>query len=197
MEPATPVDPTALTDPAAQTDSTSGERRALRLWIALLLLALLIYPLVVPSFFAFQIGGQILILGMIGLSLMVLAGLGGMVSLAQLTVAGVAGYMVAIFGTNSVGVMGFGWPWWLAVPVAILIAACSSASSGSRTTSRDGPMPRVRRRSATTMPARSCRSGTISRLSAGQDAAEPLRGDGIVPECVNWRQIPAIACPLA
>lgn len=97
---------------------------------ALLLLALIIYPLVVPSFFAFQIGGQILILGMIGLSLMVLAGLGGMVSLAQLAVAGVAGYMVAIFGANSVGVMGLGWPWWLTVPVAIFIAACASALIG-------------------------------------------------------------------
>lgn len=97
---------------------------------ALLALALVIYPLVVPSFFAFQIGGQILILGMIALSLMVLAGYGGMVSLAQLTVAGLAGYMVAILGTNSVGVMGLSWPWWLAVPAAILIAAVASALIG-------------------------------------------------------------------
>ena len=40
--------------------------------------ALVVYPLIVPPFFAFQIGGQILILGMIGLSLMVLAGHGGL-----------------------------------------------------------------------------------------------------------------------
>jgi branched-chain amino acid transport system permease protein len=39
-----------------------------------LLAALIVYPLMVPPFFAFQIGAQILILGMIGLSLMVLAG---------------------------------------------------------------------------------------------------------------------------
>jgi branched-chain amino acid transport system permease protein len=92
--------------------------------------ALLVYPLIVPEFFAFQIGGQILILGMIGLSLMVLAGYGGMVSLAQLTVAGIAGYCVAIFGANSVGVMGFAWPWWIAAPIAILVAAIVAALIG-------------------------------------------------------------------
>jgi branched-chain amino acid transport system permease protein len=92
--------------------------------------ALLVYPLIVPEFFAFQIGGQILILGMIGLSLMVLAGYGGMVSLAQLTIAGIAGYGVAIFGANSVGVMGFGWPWWIAAPFAILAAAMAASLIG-------------------------------------------------------------------
>jgi branched-chain amino acid transport system permease protein len=91
---------------------------------------LVIYPLIVPPFFAFQIGGQILILGMIGLSLMVLAGYGGMVSLAQLTTAGLSGYAVAILGANSVGIMGFGWPWWLAVPFAILLAAVFAALIG-------------------------------------------------------------------
>jgi branched-chain amino acid transport system permease protein len=92
--------------------------------------ALLVYPLIVPEFFAFQIGGQILILGMIGLSLMVLAGYGGMVSLAQLTIAGFAGYGIAIFGANSVGVMGFGWPWWIAAPFAILVAAVAASLIG-------------------------------------------------------------------
>jgi branched-chain amino acid transport system permease protein len=92
--------------------------------------ALIMYPLMVSSFFAFQIGGQVLILGMIGLSLMVLAGYGGMVSLAQLTVAGIAGYAVAIFGANSVGVMGFAWPWWIAAPVAILLAAVAASLIG-------------------------------------------------------------------
>jgi branched-chain amino acid transport system permease protein len=96
----------------------------------LLAFALILYPLMVPSFFAFQIGGQVLILGMIGLSLMVLAGYGGMVSLAQLTIAGIAGYGVAIFGANSVGVMGFAWPWWIAVPIAILLAAVAASLIG-------------------------------------------------------------------
>jgi branched-chain amino acid transport system permease protein len=96
----------------------------------LLAAALIVYPLVVPSFFTFQIGSQILIFGMIGLSLMVLAGYGGMVSLAQLTTAGIAGYAVAIFGTNSAGVLGLGWPWWLTIPVAVALAAVAAALIG-------------------------------------------------------------------
>jgi branched-chain amino acid transport system permease protein len=95
-----------------------------------LLAVLLLYPVVASPFFIFQIGAQALILGMIALSLMVLAGYGGMVSLAQLTVAGVAGYAVAIFGVNSVGVLGLGWPWWITVPVAIALAAVASALIG-------------------------------------------------------------------
>lgn len=95
-----------------------------------LALALLLYPIAASDFFIFQIGAYTLILGIIALSLMILAGYGGMVSLAQLTVAGVAGYFVAIAGTNSVEVLGFGWPWWLVVPLAVLIAAACSALIG-------------------------------------------------------------------
>jgi branched-chain amino acid transport system permease protein len=67
---------------------------------------------------------------MIALSLMLLAGLGGMVSLAQLTVAGVAGYMIAILGTNGMG-LGLNWPWWTAVPAAIAIATAFAALTGA------------------------------------------------------------------
>ncbi|GAB4392100.1 MAG: branched-chain amino acid ABC transporter permease [Kiloniellaceae bacterium] len=84
---------------------------------------LLAYPAFATDFFTFQIGAYSLILGTVALSLMMLAGFGGMVSLAQLTVAGFAGYLIAILGDNSVGVMGLGWPWWVTVPTAILAAA--------------------------------------------------------------------------
>ncbi len=79
---------------------------------------LLIYPLIVPGFWAFQIGAQSLFLGVISLSLMFLGGYGGMVSLAQMTVAGVAGYLIAIVGGNHLN-FGLLWPWWAAVPVAV------------------------------------------------------------------------------
>ncbi|MEZ5668977.1 MAG: branched-chain amino acid ABC transporter permease [Alphaproteobacteria bacterium] len=93
-------------------------------------LLLLIYPVVVSDFFAYQIGGYSLILGTVALSLMVLAGYGGMVSLAQLTVAGVAGYCVALFGSNSAG-LGLDWPWWIVVPLAIAIGAFAGALIGA------------------------------------------------------------------
>jgi branched-chain amino acid transport system permease protein len=98
--------------------------RPLPLWVRPVLtygiaaLLLVIYPLVVPDFWAFQIGGQALFLGVISLSLMFLGGYGGMVSLAQMTIAGIAGYLIAIVGGNSLN-FGLHWPWWAAVPLAI------------------------------------------------------------------------------
>ena len=91
---------------------------------------LLLFPLVASPFFTFQIGAYSLLIGTVSLSVMVLGGYGGMVSLAQMAVAGIAGYVVAILGQNGSGVMGLGWPWWLTVPVAILFGAIASALVG-------------------------------------------------------------------
>src|SRR5512138_2976816 len=85
-------------------------------------LAVLLYPFVATPFFTFQIGAQALGLGLIALSLTFLGGYGGMVSLAQATVAGMAGYMVAIFGSSTMTTISLGWPWWLAVAIAVVIA---------------------------------------------------------------------------
>jgi branched-chain amino acid transport system permease protein len=93
-------------------------------------IALVAYPLVASPFFTFQIGAYSLVLGTIALSLMVLAGFGGMVSLAQMMIAGIAGYLVAILGSNSSGLLGLGWPWWLTVATAILGGALVSALVG-------------------------------------------------------------------
>ncbi len=93
------------------------------------LIAVLVYPWMASPFFTFQIGGQSLALGLVALSLTFLGGYGGMVSLAQMTVASVAGYMVAIFGT-SIDPISLGWPWWLAVVVAILIATAFATFVG-------------------------------------------------------------------
>jgi branched-chain amino acid transport system permease protein len=76
-------------------------------------------------------------LGTIALSLMFLAGYGGMVSLAQMTVAGFAGYVVAILGVNGVP-GGFGWPWWLAVPVALALAMIFGAIIGALAVRTEG-----------------------------------------------------------
>jgi branched-chain amino acid transport system permease protein len=76
-------------------------------------------PAIASSFVLTQIFGWAYMLGTIALSLMFLAGYGGMVSLAQMTIAGFAGYIVAILGVNGVP-GGMGWPWWLAVPAALV-----------------------------------------------------------------------------
>jgi len=86
------------------------------------MLALVLYPWAASPFFAFQIGGQSLTLGIIALSLAFLAGYGGMVSLAQMTVAGVAAYTVGILGTSAATQISLGWPWWLVVPMAVVAA---------------------------------------------------------------------------
>jgi branched-chain amino acid transport system permease protein len=92
----------------------------------LVLLAVLVYPWVATPFFTFQIGAQSLALGLIALSLTFLAGYGGMVSLAQMTVAGIAGYMFAIFATSGTDIS-LRWPWGLAVVLALVIAtACGT-----------------------------------------------------------------------
>jgi branched-chain amino acid transport system permease protein len=98
--------------------------RPLPLWLrpvlsyAITAVLLVIYPLAAPNFWTFQIGAQSLLLGVISLSLMFLGGYGGMVSLAQMTIAGVAGYLIAIVGGNSLNA-GLMWPWWAAVPIAV------------------------------------------------------------------------------
>ena len=67
----------------------------------LVALILVIMPLIANGFFLIEIFGTTLILGIIALSLMFLAGYGGMVSLMQLTIAGFAGYMVAVIGVSA------------------------------------------------------------------------------------------------
>ena len=92
---------------------------------------LLILPAFANDFILVQIFGWSFILGMIALSLMFLAGYGGMVSLVQMTVAGCAGYMLAIFGTSAITTISLGWPWWLTIPTAILIATLFGTASGA------------------------------------------------------------------
>ena len=86
----------------------------------------LVFPFVATPFFTFQVAAQALVLGLIALSLTFLGGYGGIVSLAQMSVAGMAGYALAILGASSTPIS-LDWPWWLAVIFAVLIAtACAT-----------------------------------------------------------------------
>src|SRR3569833_4378671 len=102
--------------------ASTAQRQAVRGWpdinnpAAWIVAAiLLIMPLIANGFFLIEIFATTLILGTIALSLMLLAGYGGMVSLMQLTIAGFAGYMFAVFGVFGSANISLGWLWWLVV----------------------------------------------------------------------------------
>ena len=94
-------------------------------------LALVAMPAVVGSFVLSTLGSHAMILGLIALATMILAGYGGIISLAQVTVAGLAAYTVAILGENSTGVHGYGLPDWINVPVALIVAVTFSTIVGA------------------------------------------------------------------
>ena len=134
-----PVSPRAVPMPAPAEDryADSDAPRWLKyLWSSLsprhvfITAFVLVFPFVATPFFTFQVAAQSLVLGLIALSLSFLAGYGGMVSLAQMTVAGIAGYGVAVLGTSSSAEISLGWPWWVAVPAAILLAVLCATLIG-------------------------------------------------------------------
>jgi branched-chain amino acid transport system permease protein len=99
---------------------------------------LLVMPLFANSFWLFQVFGWSFCLGIIALSLMFLAGYGGMVSLIQMTVAAFAGYLVAILGTSGVQQISLGLPWWLYLPLAIFIASAFATLVGALAVRTEG-----------------------------------------------------------
>lgn len=99
---------------------------------------LLTMPVWANDFILFQVMGWTFILGMIALSLMFLAGYGGMVSLIQMSVAAMGGYMVAIFGSSGMAEISMGLPWWLNIPIAILIAAIFGTMVGALAVRTEG-----------------------------------------------------------
>ncbi|GGC47309.1 branched-chain amino acid ABC transporter permease [Chelatococcus reniformis] len=99
---------------------------------------LVIMPLIANGFFLIEIFGTSLILGIVALSLMFLAGYGGMVSLMQLTIAGLAGYMTAVLGASGNANISLGWPWWLATPMAIALATLFGTIGGTLAVRTEG-----------------------------------------------------------
>ncbi|WP_197918201.1 branched-chain amino acid ABC transporter permease [Thiosulfatihalobacter marinus] len=91
---------------------------------------LLVMPTFASPFVLFQIFGWTFILGIIALSLMFLGGYGGMVSLAQMTFAGSAGYMLAIFGPSAITDISMNWPWYIAIPLALALAVLFGTLTG-------------------------------------------------------------------
>ncbi|WP_066724372.1 MULTISPECIES: branched-chain amino acid ABC transporter permease [Hyphomicrobiales] len=111
-------------------------RRGTAFWVTAALLVLM--PAIASPFWLVQIIAYALVLGMIALSLMFLAGYGGIVSLVQMTVAGLAGYLVAILGSSAITQISLNWPWWTALPVAILVATLFGTLSGALSVRTEG-----------------------------------------------------------
>lgn len=125
----------ALTDHSSARSASPGGL-PVGWWVAGFLL--LIMPLIASNFWLFQVFGWSFCLGIIALSLMFLAGYGGMVSLIQMTVAALAGYMVAILGTSGVQQISLGLSWWLYLPLAIVVAAAFATLVGALAVRTEG-----------------------------------------------------------
>ena len=97
----------------------------------------LLLPFVTSPFITYQVASQSLIFGLIALSLTFLAGYGGMVSLAQMSVAGMAGYAVAVLGASGTATS-LGWAWWVVIPFALAIAVVCSTLIGWLSVRTDG-----------------------------------------------------------
>jgi branched-chain amino acid transport system permease protein len=131
----------SLSQPAelhAPTPAAAARPSTIRVWPGLdnpaawtVVVLLLIMPLIANGFFLIEIFGTTLILGIVALSLMFLAGYGGMVSLMQLTIAGFAGYMYAVFGVSGHPNISLSWPWWLATPMALALATIFGTLGGA------------------------------------------------------------------
>src|SRR5262249_31102424 len=134
--------PTQATDSIGIGDAQHGSM--LGRWVSehspvlLLGLLLVLLPAIANDFVLDQIVGWTLILGMIALSLMFLAGYGGMVSLAQMTVAGVAGYMITVLGASSLPSISLVWPWCVAAPLSIIIAVAFGTLAGALSARTEG-----------------------------------------------------------
>jgi branched-chain amino acid transport system permease protein len=90
---------------------------------SLVLLAVLaVMPAVIPPFFVGNILGRAIVFGIIAMSLTFLATYGGFVSLAQMVIAGIAGYTVAILVPGAVPSIVGGVPYSLAIPVGLAVA---------------------------------------------------------------------------
>ncbi|MEN9631497.1 MAG: hypothetical protein RJA10_4725 [Pseudomonadota bacterium] len=132
--------PAAPPDPYADSDAPRWLKflwRTLSARHVFVLALVLLLPFVASPFFTYQVASQALIFGLIALSLSFLAGYGGMVSLAQMSVAGMAGYAVAVLGTSGTATS-LGWPWGVVVPVAVVIAVLCSTLIGWLSVRTDG-----------------------------------------------------------
>ena len=133
-----PARPTLVGGGAAARPAAPEWLRRIHPLTAIVAIVLLFIPAIANDFWLFQIFSWSFILGVIALSLMFLAGYGGMVSLMQMTVAGVAGYTCAMFGVSTSDGVNIGWPWWLAAPVGVAVGTAFGTLAGALAVRTEG-----------------------------------------------------------
>jgi branched-chain amino acid transport system permease protein len=105
------------------------------LGLVLLVAAPFLLALVLPQnqaqFWTANILGRALVYGIVALSLTFLATYGGFVSLAQMMLAGVAGYVLAILVQGAVPSILGGAPYWAAIPAGIAAATVAGLLVGA------------------------------------------------------------------
>src|SRR5881398_2597884 len=111
-----------------QISQPAGARANLLAWpefnqpaVWLVAVILLIMPFIANGFFLIEIFATTLILGTIALSLMFLAA-----------------YMVAVFGMSANTNISLGWPWWLATPMALVLATIFGTLGGTLAVRTEG-----------------------------------------------------------
>lgn len=93
---------------------------------------LLVYPLVMPRFWVLSIASNAMILGIVALSLVFMAGYGGMISLAQAALAGFAGYVVALASlAPTADTLGANLPWLPSAVIGLALATLAGAVFGA------------------------------------------------------------------
>ncbi|OUR77584.1 ABC transporter ATP-binding protein [Alphaproteobacteria bacterium 46_93_T64] len=98
-------------------------------FIILLLIICSVLPVFAADFWLTQILSRSIILGVMALSLTFLTAYLGVVSFAQVTLAGIAGYTIAYFSANTAGI-GAELPWVFAVLLALFFSTIAGALVG-------------------------------------------------------------------
>ena len=111
--------------------SSPNPRRAAAIATGAVLAVLAFAPAVFPEFWLTNIIDRALIYGVIALSLTFLAHYGGFVSLAQMAIAGIAGYTIAITVPEAIPAnrLGLSLSYAAAVPLALLASTVAGFPS--------------------------------------------------------------------
>lgn len=111
--------------------STAGLLSPGTLVTAAALAALVALPFVLPDFWTTNIFVRAMVYGIVALSLTFLAHYGGLISLAQMVVAGVAGYTIAVTVPEAIPANTLQLPYAIAIPLALLLSTTAGLLIGT------------------------------------------------------------------